>query len=65
MTDSQMVRFVIEPRSPRAWLWRTLDQNGLRVASGVAPSEKIAAALVIRHILGQVGEGPLARAKAA
>jgi hypothetical protein len=65
MSTDAMIRFSIEPTSNQAWLWRTIDEQGHRTASGLAPTKKLAAAMVIRHILdrtlGQAaGSGPLA-----
>jgi hypothetical protein len=51
MSTDAMTRFSIEPTSNQAWLWRTIDEQGRRTASGLAPTKKLAAAMVIRHIL--------------
>lgn len=46
-----MIRFSIAPSGAGAWLWRTIDQDGRVRRQGIAPSKKIAAALVIRDIV--------------
>ena len=49
--DDPMLRFSISPTSGDAWLWRTLDPEGRAQAQGLAPTRKLAAALVIREIV--------------
>jgi hypothetical protein len=54
MFGDPMTRFLIEPTSDQAWRWRTLDEQGRPMASGLAATRKIAAAMVIRHILDRM-----------
>lgn len=51
MDDYPMVRFSIAPTPSGAWLWRTFDLDGQLRAQGLAPTRKLAAALVIRDII--------------
>ena len=46
MIDDKMVRFSIAPTGGGAWLWQTLETDGRVRARGIAPSRKLAAALV-------------------
>lgn len=40
-------------RAATAWRWKTLDSDGVTLASGLAPSRKLAAACVIRALARQ------------
>lgn len=51
MGDDAMVRFSIAPTHGGAWLWQTVDGAGNVRGRGLAPTRKLAAALVIRNIL--------------
>lgn len=51
MIDDKMVRFSIAPTGGGAWLWQTLETDGRVRARGIAPSRKLAAALVVRDIV--------------
>lgn len=51
MGEDKLLRFAIAPTTGEAWLWRTLERDGSVRAQGVAPSKKLAAALVVRDII--------------
>ena len=51
MRNDKMVRFSIAPTSGGAWLWQTIEHGGTVRARGIAPSKKLAAALVVRDII--------------
>lgn len=51
MRNDKMVRFSIAPTSAGAWLWQTTEHGGSVRARGIAPSKKLAAALVLRDII--------------
>lgn len=51
MRGDKMVRFSIAPTSSGAWLWQTTEHDGPVRARGVAPTKKLAAALVVRDII--------------
>jgi len=51
MDGDTMVRFSIAPTACGSWLWRTIDREGRLRAHGLAPTRKLAAALVIRDII--------------
>jgi hypothetical protein len=65
-----MIAFSISPTGSGTWAWRACDQSGRVRAQGVAGSRKLAAALVIHHIVSTRAErvassSPETRAKAA
>ncbi|PIB92457.1 hypothetical protein [Caulobacter sp. FWC2] len=65
-----MIGFSISPTGSGTWAWRACDQSGRVRAQGVAGSRKLAAALVIHHIVSTRAErvassSPETRAKAA
>lgn len=51
MRTDKMVRFSIAPTSGGAWFWQTIEHGGGVRARGIAPSKKLAAALVLRDII--------------
>lgn len=51
MRGDKMVRFSITPTSRDAWLWQTTEQGGAVRARGVAPTKRLAAALIVRDII--------------
>ncbi|PIC01091.1 hypothetical protein [Caulobacter sp. X] len=51
MPDDKLLRFTIVPTATGTWLWRTIERDGAVRAQGIAPSKKLAAALVIRDIV--------------
>jgi hypothetical protein len=51
MREDKLIRFSIAPRGAGAWLWRTIERDGRVRSQGIAPSKKIAAALVVRDIV--------------
>jgi hypothetical protein len=57
-TDSgdAMIGFSISPTGSGAWSWRTFDLRGRLRAQGLAASRKLAAALVIHHIISARAE---------
>jgi len=57
MRDDKMVRFSIAPTSAGAWLWQTTEHGAVR-ARGIAPTKKLAAALVLRDIIAARLEQP-------
>jgi hypothetical protein len=69
MPEETLLRFSIAPVSEGAWLWRTIERDGRVRAHGIAPSKKVAAALVVREIvaarLGRARFAALPSAKAA
>lgn len=46
-----IIRFSIRAHGPGAWYWETRTLEGVRQACGLAPTRKLAAALVIRQIV--------------
>jgi hypothetical protein len=60
MREDKLIRFSIAPRGAGAWLWRTLERDGRVRSQGIAPSKKIAAALVVREIIAaRLGQAQL------
>lgn len=51
MAEDKLLRFTIVPTANGTWLWRTVERDGRVRAQGIAPSKKLAAALVIRDII--------------
>jgi hypothetical protein len=50
-TDEPIIRFSISPTGSGAWLWSARDAQGRIRAQGRAATRKLAAALVIHHIV--------------
>ncbi len=66
MREDKLIRFSIAPRGAGAWLWRTIERDGRVRSQGIAPSKKIAAALVVRDIIAaRVAQARLDAAPAA
>jgi hypothetical protein len=65
MSENSMIRFSLEFTPAGTWAWRTYDLEGRNTASGVAATKKVAAALIIRHIVDRVCERPAVLAEAA
>ena len=66
MREDKLIRFSIAPRGAGAWLWRTIERDGRVRSQGIAPSRKIAAALVVRDIVAaRIGQARLDAAPAA
>ncbi len=51
MGEDKLLRFAIAPTTGGAWLWRTIERDGRIRAQGIAPTKKLAAALVVRDII--------------
>lgn len=51
-----MIAFTIAPTATGGWLWRTRHADGRPRAQGVAPTRKLAAALVIGDIVAARAE---------
>lgn len=51
MGKDKLLRFAIAPTIGGAWLWRTIERDGRIRGQGVAPSRKLAAALVVQDII--------------
>jgi hypothetical protein len=51
MGEDKLLRFAIAPTIGGAWLWRTIERDGRIRGQGVAPSRKLAAALVVQDII--------------
>lgn len=65
MLNDTMIKFSITPVDG-GWRWKTMGLNGRPGRQGAATTKALAAALVIRDIVGQAGDAPLPRsAKAA
>ena len=65
-----MIRFSISPTASGNWAWRAYDSQGRLRAQGLAGTRKLAAAMVIHHIVSAHAEraapaSPEPRAKAA
>jgi hypothetical protein len=51
MGEDKLLRFAIAPTIGGAWLWRTIERDGRIRGQGVAPSRKLAAAVVVQDII--------------
>ncbi|MCK5912040.1 MAG: hypothetical protein KAG62_19060 [Caulobacter sp.] len=51
MGKDKLLRFAIAPTIGGAWLWRTIERDGRIRGQGVAPSRKLAAAVVVQDII--------------